>query len=283
MRILPKPMREPVSLGYLLARASDTLADTESLPAELRLDMLNRMAELVQGGTDEDWYQRLSKEVMPLQQHRGENVLLSHMQAVMSWLHGMESDSVKQAVLTVMGHILRGQRLDIERFELQAGFRFSGGEELEEYCYMVAGCVGEFWTQIGCHTLDSFSTADSGQLMEWGRNYGKGLQLINILRDLPNDLNVGRCYLPKVNPEDTEDLLHASQQWRERARAYLQDGQAYAQSLTGRRTRMATALPGLIGLRTLDLMEVANWETLSHGVKVQRSEVYRCAWDAFIL
>ena len=118
--------------------------------------------------------------------------------------------------------------------------------------------------------------------MIWGANYGKGLQLINILRDLPNDLRAGRCYLPHVDPEDTDALLLEMKRWCDRARGYLQDGASYAQSLTSRRTRLATALPGLIGESTLDMIEAADWQTLSRGVKIDRRQVYQCAWQALV-
>lgn len=283
MRVLPMPMREPISLGYLLARASDTLADTEGLDAPLRLEMLGEMASLLHGGDRSHWLARLSHEITPRQSHAGERVLLENMQGVFSGLDAIESEPIKQAVLTVMQHILHGQRLDIERFELGSDFLFSEDDELEQYCYFVAGSVGEFWTTIGNLTLPDFSSTAHSQLMGWGINYGKGLQLINILRDLPHDLKAGRCYLPNVDVQDTDALMAESTRWRKRARLYLGEGFAYAQALRGRRTRMATALPGLIGERTLDLMDNADWDSLSQGVKVTRREVYRCAWDALIL
>lgn len=283
MRILPKPMREPVSLGYLLARASDTLADTESLDSELRLEMIDGMAEVIHGGEREAWFHRLQKEVIPLQSHQGERILLERIEDVLNWLDGLESGDQKQSIFTVMNHILRGQRLDIERFELQKEFRFTQDAELDEYCYLVAGCVGEFWTEIGSLTIDGFSSLEKSTLMEWGANYGKGLQLINILRDLPNDLQVGRCYLPGVDPRDKDALIIDSKRWRNQARRYLADGARYAESLRSRRTRMATALPGMIGERTLDLMVDADWDTLHQGVKIKRREVYLYAWNAFTL
>ena len=79
MRVLPKPMREPISLGYLLARASDTLADTEGLEAQLRFDMLDEMANLLQGGDRSGWLARLYDDVIPEQSHVGERVLLENM------------------------------------------------------------------------------------------------------------------------------------------------------------------------------------------------------------
>jgi len=280
MRVLPKPMRAPISLGYLLARASDTLADTVSLAPELRLEMLDGMAEVLKQGDRDRWLDRLSREVIPCQTHEGEITLLQNMRGVFDWLDGLKSDEQRASILRVLGHILRGQRLDIERFELQSGFVFSEDAQLEEYCYLVAGCVGEFWSEVGTAELPRFSSQDLPQLKTWGGNYGKALQLINILRDLPNDLKAGRCYLPGVDPQNKEALLQESTRWRQQARLYLKDGEAYAQSLRSLRVRMATALPGKIGTQTLDLMDEADWETLSRGVKITRNEVYRCAWKA---
>lgn len=285
VRLLPRPMRDPVSLGYLLARASDSLADTESLPATLRLEMLRGMRSILHGGERSPWLARLKKEVIPLQPHEGESLLLEHMEQVLNCFDGFASEPQKRSILKVMEHILRGQILDIERFELAEGEFMCCLEndlQLEEYCYLVAGCVGEFWTEIGSLSLPSFSTASTEDLMLWGRNYGKGLQLINILRDLPNDLAAGRCYLPGVDPEDRDQLLAESARWRRQARHCLAAGARYAASLAARRTRIATALPGLIGERTLDALDQADWQTLTTGVKVKRSEVYRCLWDALI-
>lgn len=283
MCVLPKPMRDPVSLGYLLARASDTLADTEALDAGLRLDMLHGMRAVLNGGKRGEWLQRLKREVIPCQSHEGEIILLEHMDEVFAWLQSLDSKPLREAIMTVMGHILRGQQLDIEQFELQQNFRFTQDAQLDEYCYLVAGCVGEFWSEVGSLTMSGFSSVDVDRLKDWGANYGKGLQLINILRDLPNDLKAGRCYLPQADPDDVDSLMSESQRWRDQARSYLKDGASYAQTLAGRRVRMATALPGMIGMRTLDLMDAADWEQLSQGVKVKRSEVYDCAWQAFVL
>ena len=107
MRVLPKPMREPVSLGYLLARASDTLADTEALDAQLRLEMLDGMVELIHGGDRADWLRRLHDEVIPQQSHDGERVLLEKIEGVFDWLAGLESADQRTAIFTVMGHIIR--------------------------------------------------------------------------------------------------------------------------------------------------------------------------------
>jgi len=283
MRLLPKAMREPVSLAYLLARASDTLADSEGLGAELRHEMLLGFGEILHGADRAAWLVKLSDEVIPCQHHQGEKSLLKMMDEVFAWFHDFKDEQGHAAILKVMDHILHGQRLDIERFELGQSTRLTQDAELEEYCFLVAGCVGEFWTEIGYISLPKFSSIEAERLKSMGINYGKGLQLINILRDLPCDLKQGRCYLPGVDPSDRDAMMAEAARWRARARAYLSDGQEYAKSLKFRRTRAATALPGLIGESTLDLLDHASWEELEKGVKVTRRDVYRLTWESFFV
>lgn len=276
-------MREPVSLAYLLARASDTLADTEGLDAQLRCEMLEGFGEILRGGDRVEWLAKLSNRVMPIQKHAGETLLLGMMSKIFDWLDGFECQRGHSAILKVMEHILRGQSLDIERFEMQQWKALREDAELENYCFLVAGCVGEFWTEIGNIALADFSSIDAIQLKQMGVNYGMGLQLINILRDLPADAKLGRCYLPGVNPADHLAVIKEATRWRVRARSYLLEGQEYAKSLRSRRTRAATALPGLIGGKTLDLLDQASWEDLERGVKVPRHDVYRFMWESFFV
>jgi farnesyl-diphosphate farnesyltransferase len=283
MRLLPKAMREPVSLAYLLARASDTLADTEGLGADLRHEMLLGFGEILHGADRAAWLVKLSDEVIPCQHHQGEKSLLKMMDEVFAWFHDFKDAQGHAAILKVMDHILHGQMLDIERFELGQSTRLTQDAELEEYCFLVAGCVGEFWTELGYISLPGFSSIEAERLKSMGINYGKGLQLINILRDLPSDLKLGRCYLPGVDCSDQDAMKAEAARWRARARAYLSDGQAYAKSLKFRRTRAATALPGLIGESTLDLLDHASWEELEEGVKVSRRDVYRFTWESFFV
>ncbi|MGB1873712.1 MAG: phytoene/squalene synthase family protein [Akkermansiaceae bacterium] len=283
IRLLPGPMREPVSLAYLLARASDTLADTEGLDAALRHEMLLGFGDILKGADRASWIARLEQEVIPRQSHQGEKLLLAKMDEIFDWLYRLKDSPVHAAILRVMEHILHGQGLDMERFELRRERGLASDAQLEEYCFLVAGCVGEFWSEIGNIALPGFSTMEAGRLKQLGIHYGMGLQLINILRDLPSDLKAGRCYLPVSDPDDINALQSEAARWRARARQYLGDGQVYTKSLGSRRTRAATALPGLIGQDTLDLLDHASWEDLERGVKVSRIDVYRSAWQAFFV
>jgi farnesyl-diphosphate farnesyltransferase len=146
---------------------------------------------------------------------------------------------------------------------------------LEDYTWRVAGCVGAFWTKLGFLTLgERFSNAPESELLEQGIAYGKGLQLVNILRDLPSDLAAGRCYLPVSDPADRDALLASHARWLATAIEWIKDGKIYAETLKMKRLRAATVLPAWLAEETLHAMRGASWDDLRRRVKVPRSRVY---------
>src|SRR6267143_2496118 len=80
IRLLPKKLRDPVSLGYLLARASDTIADTTELPIELRSETLRLLARGIQGEALGDAIVDLSAALAPLQKNKAERALIKSLQ-----------------------------------------------------------------------------------------------------------------------------------------------------------------------------------------------------------
>src|SRR5258707_15736817 len=76
IRLLPKKLRDPVSLGYLLARASDTIADTAEVPVELRTEKLRLLSRGIQGELLGDAIVDLSAELGPLQKNEAERALI---------------------------------------------------------------------------------------------------------------------------------------------------------------------------------------------------------------
>ena len=53
IRALPRRLREPVALAYLLARTTDTVADTSAIDVDLRIRMLQGLADAIQGDANE--------------------------------------------------------------------------------------------------------------------------------------------------------------------------------------------------------------------------------------
>ncbi|MGB0328249.1 MAG: phytoene/squalene synthase family protein [Akkermansiaceae bacterium] len=265
LRFLPGGFRAPVSLGYLLARASDTIADAGEWSVGERRELLNRFVSWVNGGPSlsipEDGG-------LP----EGELVLMRRLDECVAGL-GELPEWQQISVRKVVGIITQGQEWDLDRFESEGVVGLKNDVELRDYTYWVAGCVGEFWTEIGFGVDPGFANAARKDMLKWGQAFGRSLQLINILRDVPEDLENGRCYLPGAKTED--ELLKQRQRWIDEAREGLDQADLYAAALNGKRLRFATVLPAMIGRETLDRLEKADWEAWQARVKVSRKEVYR--------
>lgn len=278
LRVLPGPMRPAVSLAYLLARASDTLADTAEIPSVERLVLLDGFIEEMKGG-GADWRRDL-RGFSARQTHEGERRLLERLDEAFDLLDAMPA-SEQRLIREVVATITSGQRLDVQRFG-EGHARIPDREALLDYCHRVAGCVGVFWTRIGFETMEGrFSKTSEERLSQVGERFGKGLQLVNILRDLPGDLKDGRCYLPVEDPGDRDEIMEAAAEWRVTAREWMGDGEGYASELASRRVKVAVALPAMLGLETLDRLDAADWNQMVAGVKVERSVVRRCLWKAW--
>jgi farnesyl-diphosphate farnesyltransferase len=185
----------------------------------------------------------------------------------------------------VLEKITRGQMLDLQRFDnSQEIHALSTAADLDEYTYLVAGCVGEFWTRLCFRHVRQFSSRSEDEMLALGKRYGMGLQLINVLRDAGSDLRAGRCYFPEhelsaahVPPSqilsDSERFQPVYRTWLEKAKTGLTSGMEYSRAITNRRVRAATVLPALIGARTIALLNAAGPAALQRTVKVPRAEV----------
>jgi len=290
LRFLPHAVRDQIGLAYLLARATDTLADTEALPPADRLKALDDVRRRV-----------LGQSVQPLNfanfvkfrsggASAAELVLLSRFEEAVSYLASF-APADQEAIRSVVIKISSGQELDLQRFAGAGSQRIIAlqlEEELDDYTYRVAGCVGEFWTRVCLDHLFPDTRCDELRLLAEAVRFGKGLQLVNILRDLPTDLKAGRCYIPSralaklgLTPCD---LLNSSSEARFRqvferylsqAAEHLSAGWRYTNSLPfGQvRLRLACAWPLLIGAATLKKLKSGKILNATQRIKVSRREV----------
>lgn len=292
LRILPKSVRSQIGLAYLLARTTDTIADTEILPVEQRLILLERLRDRISGSTTGtlDFAELIRNQGSP-----AERVLLEKVEASLLLLKN-SAPRDQQLIREVLETITSGQCLDLRRFAGASRDHLVAlrtDEDLDDYTYRVAGCVGEFWTKIcvqnqfGANFLNG-KPASKEQFEKLGVRFGKGLQLINILRDLPVDLRQGRCYLPEeqlsargiaindlLDPKNEPRLRPLYNELLDRAHAHLTAGWEYTNLIprSQMRVRLACAWPILIGLKTIGLLRAGNVLDPQQRIKINRREV----------
>jgi len=295
LRVLPGAIRPQIGLAYLLARTTDTVADTEILPVDERLAALQKLRERILGQNSTPLnFGELAKQ----QGSPAERLLLEKIEASLAALKEFSVEDQK-VIRDVLVTITSGQELDLKRFALNTPARddarptdkivaLETAAELDDYTYRVAGCVGEFWTKMCRAHLFPNARLDEKQFIADGIRFGKGLQLVNILRDLPADLKNGRCYLPleklepaKLLPETLLSSTNAAtflplfREHLDQAEAHLAAGWRYTTALPfcQFRVRLACAWPILIGVKTIEKLRTANVAGLQQRVKVSRGEV----------
>jgi farnesyl-diphosphate farnesyltransferase len=200
LRVLPAGMRDPVGLAYLLARTADTIADTSLISPEKRLDLLLSLRSQVNGLPDEGALTRMAVEVAGQQKDTDEKVLLESLGVALTVLSHL-SESDRDAVRVIVTTLTQGMEFDLRTFPDESSGRIVALQEfseLDHYTYMVAGCVGEFWTKMTYAHVPGTFTGLTEALLERGIRFGKALQMTNVLRDVGKDLRIGRCYLPST-------------------------------------------------------------------------------------
>lgn len=256
LRVLPPRFRAETSLGYLLARATDTIADTSDAPAPARAELL-RAARASLDSPEIAGYEAARWGAS--QREPAERRLLEELPVLWRRMH--QRPAPQRALLVeLLAHVLEGQIFDLVRFGADAAPLTD--DELERYTYLVAGSVGEFWTGLAALGGRAYADAPHDVMLRRARCYGQGLQLVNILRDRSMDEATGRCYVPAGRAEF----------WDRKAREWLGEAGPYCSALHGGRLRYASLLPALLGLRTLALTGRGSPHLIT-PVKVPRYEV----------
>ena len=296
LTVLPKGLREPVGLAYLLARAADAIADTRLLPPDQRLGLLLSFRDQVRGPAHLPVLEQIKDALTETQAVPEERTLLESLPEFLEFLESLPEDD-RRLVRTVLGTLTYGMEGDLINFPDEDSGEIAALEhmaDLEKYLYHVAGCVGQFWTEISAAHVAGLNGWDPGAMGELGVAYGKALQLTNVLRDLPKDLRMGRCYLPMEQLEplglEPPDLLNAEMSRRawpalsqgiRTALDYYADGEEYLLAIPRRcvRLRLAALWPMLIGLATLSRLaqdaQQGLWLEPERPSRVSRKWVYR--------
>jgi farnesyl-diphosphate farnesyltransferase len=291
LAVLPKSVRPTIGLAYLFARAADTIADTRLIDRGARIAHLETLRRALRED-DAGHVAGVVRATAVPQALQAERALLERLPECLAAYRALPPAD-RARVHAVLSTIMEGQIQDLRVFPGEDEGRLAAletREDLDRYTYLVAGCVGEFWTEVHVAHRRRLRHWDLPRMRALGVRLGKGLQLTNVLRDLPRDLRQGRCYLPRrdlarigLEPQDLLDPARAPaarpvlREWLDTALDHYEAGWQYTFAIPRReaRMRLACAWPLLIGLRTLDLLAASpNWLDPAVTLKVPRVRVY---------
>ncbi len=194
IELLDEHLRDSVRAAYLLCRTADALEDSWPGPASEVIGRFERLVEALDGppGVAE----ALAAEAAARAGGRDDLDLVAHLPLVLAALAERPADEraiVRETVRTMAAGMSRYASRVAER---PAGVPYLDDDaELKDYCWVVAGCVGDMLTRLFERRLGARDPRRESR-RALAPVVGEALQLTNILLDLPGDLRRGRCYLP---------------------------------------------------------------------------------------
>jgi len=216
--LLPLPTRDEVGLAYLLFRIVDTFEDATRWAPHDRMAAIRDFLPLLQE-PDPAQARRFAARCTadPPVDHAGYMELLREIPLVLSYLHGLPVPSRE----ILRAHVRRSAEGMIEvvsRSGVDRVLRLGSIPELRDYCYVVAGIVGEMLTELFLLNHPRVTPA-AEHLRARSRLFGEGLQLVNILKDAEADEREGRIYFPPAQRLEVialarEDLRSAAEYTR---------------------------------------------------------------------
>jgi farnesyl-diphosphate farnesyltransferase len=262
---LPEPTRREVTVAYLLFRIADTFEDATHWPPAARIAALGDFRFLLENGIRAE-AERLGQAWTQagVSRHAGYRELIAETPFVFDAFKSL-AKGAQDALRMHVSRSAEGMARFVARTD-DEGLVLKSLDDLREYCYTVAGIVGELLTDLFLLEESSLRTA-APELRSRARAFGEALQLVNILKDSAEDAAEGRRYLPASVPR--ADVFALARRDLDTAGEYI-DALHAAGAPAG--ILEFTALPVALAWAAL-----ARVEERGPGAKVGRPDVFRIA------
>ena len=194
IRLLPQPLRREITIAYLLFRVADTLEDSETWSAAERVQALGDLGRLVRE-TASPWVRPGAGAWLDARptEDAGCLRLLGALPDLLAALRAT-SPEARSIIIRHVERTIDGMIWFQTRGGRPHDLRMEDLEDLRHYSYVVAGVVGELLTALfvlRCNIPKDWVPCLDIQ----GLKFGEGLQLVNILKDVPDDAKGGRVFL----------------------------------------------------------------------------------------
>ena len=189
---LPAGLCRVVSNAYLLCRIVDTIEDEPDLGAAHKHSFCRQFLSTFDDAPSTESFARqlgasLSSKTLPAEHELIRNV--PRVLRITQSFPEAERDALRQCV-RIMAEGMAEFQLSGAKHGLQSL------EDLDRYCYFVAGVVGQMLTRLFClHSREISKNRDA--LMGLAVSFGQGLQMTNIIKDVWEDYRQGFCWLPR--------------------------------------------------------------------------------------
>lgn len=288
IRLLPGELEHPVLVAYLLCRIADTIEDATQLDPPHKQRLLTHFARCLDEPSLDAGPLRAAFAVSATNEEllaRDADAVLRQYRLLSTTHQGAIRRSVEEMCTGMAEFAARERGVSSGQVALDTV------EDLERYCYYVAGTVGHLLTDLFCVHAGGIPTARHDRLTALAPSFGLGLQLTNIIKDVADDRRRGWTFVPRqlcqlagIDPAQLQDEGHRLQAGQvmamliDKAKRHLCDALEYSVSLprSQYRIRLFCLTSLYFAVRTIRLAE-RDRRLLDpeHKVKISRRAVSR--------
>lgn len=189
---LPASLARVVGNAYLLCRIADTIEDATAIDPDNMERHCERFIDVVEGDGDAEAFARGFLPALAEHASADEKWLIECTPRVLAITRSFDAES-RAALGECVAVMARGM-VAFQRKKSIAGL--ADLDEHAQYCYVVAGCVGEMLTRLFLRHIPELEPRRE-ELMALAVSFGQCLQMTNILKDFWEDRANGACWLPR--------------------------------------------------------------------------------------
>jgi farnesyl-diphosphate farnesyltransferase len=284
IRLLPRSLEDPITIGYLLCRIADTIEDDRHLDPGRKLQLLD---QLVVCFMNADAAERFATDAAGSGMTDADRELVGGSSLVFRAFRALDAAS-RGIIREWVTEMARGMCEFVRAYP--AGIRIQSVAEFRRYCYFVAGTVGHLLTDLWYAHSPFVRARTYARLLTTCEAFGEALQTVNILKDIPWDLeHENAVFIPRDLLESAgsghESLLDPALRSRNRialetlvqlAENDLNDALQYVSEIppAAMRVRLFCILPTVFAAATLRELKSSDQMLVPGGaVKITRSEV----------
>ena len=269
IRRLPNGLRLQVTVAYLLCRIADTVEDNPDLALDDKKCLLDLYAQIFKGPRNEQTLNAFMQRLETLPNNTYDERLAHNLPMVMD-VYFTFTPSMQSFIARWVAEMSLGMRKYAQSGQNRTYSFLKSMKELDEYTYYVAGTVGYLLTELFSYYSNKITPSLKKKLEQLAESFGKGLQLVNIIRDMASDLRRGQSYIPdellqkyRLTREsifEQENADKAQELFNElilTAVKHLDRAFDYIQLIPKKETgiRLFCSLPVFWALRTLELIQ----------------------------
>lgn len=288
---LPDKHEKQMTVAYLLCRVPDTIEDTDKISSTEKEELLEAYKSVINSKlAPAEFVQQIRDSVPDVDtvDNPDWNLVLETEQliTIFNTFSAKEQQTISKWVI----ELTEGMREFVVKNDDIVGVRIQSIEELDKYCYFVAGTVGHMIIDLLDNAYDiPYNMYSYDQVHHLAEEYGLMLQYINITKDVYDDFySEDNIYIPETiitdfdlsqsefvtgDHEKTEEIIEIV---NEQTEAYLESSEEFLQWIQENYNDAyrGWAIPHFLAVATLrELRKKADLAIESEEVKINRTEV----------